>query len=289
MRRLVYFLVIPAILGSQCIAVSLSVRPPTVHWSDAKNSTAIRDESRDESVRLWEQAITAKGGRERLYSVHNMVISENQDYITHKGKKNRVRRERLFVFPNKYWFYDDYGSDVFGIDMHMYNYDTGLEYVGAPGNPETRLEPVIDRTKVPWLDNAPIFILLETKWLKPTFVKTSSENIGSKKVDVIETRLNGRRVDFALDRQTHLPVRVSFHNVNVTDNKMHTHVLRLGDYVNVNGIVVPQMLKLEDEDKRDSGGKQTVQFNVEYKESIFREPPSARLASPEAWRRNLKK
>src|ERR1044072_9721432 len=38
------------------------------------------DESRQEAERLWELAIAAKGGRERLYSVRNFVVSSKSRF-----------------------------------------------------------------------------------------------------------------------------------------------------------------------------------------------------------------
>ena len=53
---------------------------------------------------LWEQAIAAKGGREQLHQVTNLVVSYREtvrnflDFAVHRGDV-----ERLYVFPNKSW------------------------------------------------------------------------------------------------------------------------------------------------------------------------------------------
>lgn len=241
-----------------------------------RNTADVQRKTQTEAAGLWEQAIEAKGGRERLYSIYNMVVSAHQDYTTHKGRKNRVRREALYVFPNKYWFYDDYGPDVFGIGMHMYNYDTGMQYVGGPGDPQTRLEPINKTTERTRHEGGPITLLLETRWLKPIPLKARAERIGLKKVDVVQTDINGTRVDFALDRKTHLPIEVRFYDV--VDNKTYIDVQRLSDYTEVSAIKVPQTVKLSD----GTLDKSVIQFNVKYNEDIFTNPPTR--IDPETWR-----
>src|SRR5688500_11397330 len=53
--------------------------------------------------KLWEQAIGAKGGRDRLLSIKSMVISSRAEYRTHLGKRNSWYQEELLVFPYKQW------------------------------------------------------------------------------------------------------------------------------------------------------------------------------------------
>ena len=262
------------ILCSQYTAVSFSIPPSVALCSAVTTSTAAQDKSQTEARRIWEEAIAAKGGRELLYDVHNVLISSLADYITHKGRKNRLRSEYLFVFPNKYWFYEDYGKDVFGVRMHMFDYDEKVEYVGARGSPETKIEATGSRIKT--LDNGPISLLLETKWLKPIPIKATAGRIGSNKVDVVETAVNGRRVDFAFDQKAHLPVQVSFYNK--VGDKTSIDVQRFSDYTEVNGTKVPQTVKLSD----GTVDKSVIQFNVKYNEDIFTKPPAK--ADPEAWR-----
>lgn len=72
--------------------------------------------------------------------------------------------------------------------------------------------------------------------------KASTSTIGGKKVDAVETTINGRRVDFAIDRQTHLPIRISFYNT--INNEAYIDVQQFSDYIDVNGIKVPQIVKI---------------------------------------------
>lgn len=203
-----------------------------------------------------------------------MTISGSLGYKMDRGKKNRVRRDSLYVFPNKYWFYEDYGSDIFGVRTEMYDYDRNVMYNGAPSNPETRLQPITqDKNKA--FDNAPIAVLLETKWLRPLPLKAWAEWIGARTVDVVQTTVNDRRIDFAFDQQTHLLSEVRFHNV--VNGKTFVDVQRYSDYVEVDGIKVPQALTYV------QGGleKSAVRFNVEYDENVFLKPPT--MKNPIAW------
>jgi len=236
----------------------------------------LQNQTQAKAKALWERAIVAKGGRERLHSIYNLVVSTETAYLTRTGRRNQVRREYLFVFPDKYWSYEDYGSDVFGTRMQMLNYETKMQYVGSPGHPETILEPIKGLKRNKDINYLEIGLLLETKWQQPIAIKASTGLIGSKRVDVVETRINGRRVDFALDREMHLPIRISFYNA--INNKTYIDVQQFSDYVEVAGIRVPQRSKFEDGTEQ----KSVIQFNVEYNPAIFVKPPALGLGQ-KAW------
>lgn len=231
----------------------------------------------EEAARLWEQAIAAKGGRERLYAVRNLIISSRAEYRTSAFKKNQICQEGLYVLPNKSWLWNDLRPDVFGLSVTMYNYDTNMKYVISEGEPNNLPEPITDKEK----KDPPLYSLLvelpETKWLKPAPVKAGSGRIGLRPVDTVQTTVNGKRVDFALDQKTHLPVRVSYYDV--VKGKTYITTLDLSDYVEISGIKVPQGIKYDD----GTAYQQSYQFNVEYNEDIFIKPPPIE-AGPEAWK-----
>lgn len=230
-----------------------------------------------EAARLWEQAIAAKGGRDRLYEVHNIVISSRGKYRSRLSKNNQVRREELLVFPNKYWFWDDYRPDVFGLRVSMYNYDTNMKYVISDSEPDHQPEAIMNGQRNKALRNGQLSFLLETKWLKPTIVKASIGRTGLRRVDIVQTVVEGERVDFAFDHKTHLPIRVSFYDT--INGKTYISTNSFSHYVEVSGIKVPQIVKYDD----GSEYEQTYRFNVEYNKDIFIKPPSIE-AGPEAWR-----
>ena len=167
----------------------------------------------EEAAAIWEQAIAAKGGRGRFHAVRNMIMSTRGEYLTRSLKKNEVRGETLLVFPNKYWDWDDYRPDVFGLRISMYNYDTNVMYVISEGEPNHPPEPITETQRSKALRNAQLSFLLETQWLKPTLVKASTGMIGLRPVDIVQTTVEGERVDFAFDRKTHLAMRVSYYDI----------------------------------------------------------------------------
>ncbi len=92
----------------------------------------------------------------------------------------------------------------------------------------------------------------------------------------MRTTINDRRVDFTFDRETHLPVRISF--FKTIDKKTYIDVQHFSDYVEVGGIKVPQSVKLGD----GSEERSVVQFNVDYDPDIFVRPPPPGLGE-KAW------
>jgi hypothetical protein len=234
------------------------------------------DKQQEKGERVWEQAIAAKGGRDRLYAVCNMVISTRKVTIG-LFPKTQVRREELLVFPNLYWFRDDYRPDVFGVSVHMYNYNNNTSSVFSDDKTNHTPKPTTDVQGRKALKNDQLSFLLESKWLKPTILKANTGRIGPRSVDIVQTMVEGERVDFAFDRETHLPVRVSYYDV--VNGKTYVNVQSFSDYMDVAGIKVPQTVEYDDGSKY----KAAFQFNVEYDENIFINPPPIE-AGPEAWK-----
>lgn len=235
-------------------------------------------QQRNDAARLWEQAIAAKGGRERLHAVRNMVISTRGEYNSRLLKRNQIRREELLVFPNKYWFWDDYRPDVFGLRVSMYNYDSNMKYVISEGEPNQTPEPIAKGKRNKALRNDQLSFLLETQWLKPILIKASTGTIGlQRRVDIVETTIEGERVDFAFDQSTHLPVSVSYYDI--VNGKPYINVQSFSDYTEVDGVQLPRIIKFGDGSKYQA----SFQINVEYNETIFINPPRID-AGPQAWR-----
>jgi hypothetical protein len=174
-------------------------------------STDRKKDTEQEARRLWEQAIAAKGGREKLCGVKNMVISSRAEYGTHQGKRNSWYQEELVVFPDKTWHWNDMRPDVFGLRIEMRNYGAKTAYVLTPEVPKEEIRHLTNDYK--WeqtpLLNIQVLYFLETSWVKPVPIAVHQDKVKGQTVDVVQTQVLGERVDFALDAQTHLPVRVS--------------------------------------------------------------------------------
>jgi hypothetical protein len=224
-----------------------------------------------EAAALWEEAIEAKGGRVRLHGVTNIFESYSNK-----------RFYELNVFPDKQWYWADDRPTPLGVYVRMINLDLDLSYdvhewdSGMPVNKGKRNaseDPIVD---------IQLYYLLETQWVKPVPVRVYNASVGSKPVDIIQTMVNGHRYDFHLDKQSHLPLEVTFpwpQDSEGTNYGRGTIYATFADYAAVNGIQMPQ--KVGHMAKPDIS--QSIQLNVEYDASIFERPPSLKTG-PDAWR-----
>jgi hypothetical protein len=254
------------------------------------NAGQSTDQSQQRAVALWEEALQAKGGRGRLYSIRSMVISSSGSYkplefkikpegevSSRSGKHSGIFREELYVFPDMLWAWEDYRPAVFGLWLSVYNYQTKTAYVITDGEPNHPAEPIAENEPARrGFSVTQLMYLMESSWLKPKVVKVTTEKIGFRVVDVIQTEADAQRYDFAIDRKTHLPVRLTFYSQY--NGRVYRHVNGLSDYIDVDGIRVPLTLELEDGHKERSN----ITFNVDYDEKIFGNPPSIE-AGPKAW------
>lgn len=252
----------------------------------AINRVKPQESTQQEASRIWEQAIAAKGGRERLCAVQNLVISTVGNYTTSSGKANTVRTEALFVFPNKGWSWVDFRPDVFGLTVEMFNFDSNTHYLINSDNPPPARQTIPPTETSTSQTHGLLAYLLETKWVKPELLSAKTDRFGLHTVDVVRTMLRdnvegfvpeNKYIDFAFDRQTHLPIRVSYYHKR-GDEEVLDVAENLSDYTEVSGIKVPQKSGVD-----GRVDKIRIQINVKYNEEIFTNPPSV-AAGPEAWR-----
>ncbi len=268
------------LLGSALIIYGAGTVMSENTWR--KNSNPTAQSTQKEAAQLWEQAIAAKGGRERLHRVRNMVISSRAEYGTHLGKRNSWNQEELDVFPNKKWHWSDMRPDVFGLRVEMYNYERRVFYISTPDAPEkeTRQIPDYKTWERSTLLNDQVLYLMETSWVKPEPIAIYRSTVNGQTVDIVETQVFNERIDFALDSITHLPSRISYYNKSITGRGPLTiSNVDLSDYVEVNEIKVPRKVKPEN----GSVFSTKIQMNVEFNEEIFT-GPKAIEAGPEVWR-----
>lgn len=224
---------------------------------------------------VWEQAVEAKGGRARLYAINNAVILKHGVLRFDWFRSNQTLEESLFVFPNKLWSWNDMRPSVFGLTIESYDYDSHKYFTWPPLiNPkeETLTKPPEGGSLLYSL----LPYLLETKWLQPLPVAATPGKIGFRKIEIVQTTVNDRRVDFAFDQKSHLPLRITYYGAGKYQNS--NTMIHLSDYREVNGIKVPQKLKYDD----GTVYKEDVQFNVEYDPDVFTKPLSPDAGS-KAW------
>ena len=121
---------------------------------------------------------------------------------------------------------------------------------------------------------------METSYLKPIPQGKDVANIRGKKVDLIQTVLDGQRIDFGLDKVTHLPYSIDYYFYDpIGKNQLKlSYILR--DYRIFDGIAMATKMGRSNESGID---ELRYQFNVKYDESIFMTPPPFD-AGPEAWK-----
>ena len=235
-------------------------------------------QSAGEAKELWEKAVAAKGGRERLYQVNSLVMSYRETVrnflgvVVHRGVV-----ERLYVFPDKSWGWDDGLPPPFQLSVGWLDIEKDRRCELRAGASAPVCGPAKQGVSPPdeGLKQVQYLYLMETRWVKPTPLGVTEEKIGMKKVDVLRTRFENKRVDYSLDRKTHLPLRVALF---YGDSDRATLTIDLSDYMSVNGIQMPG---------RQKRGEISFQINPPYDEGVFTRPPSAE-AGPEAWRRPAK-
>jgi hypothetical protein len=242
-------------------------------------TSAVADEIQEsQSTRqaqaLWEQAVAAKGGREQLYRVNSLLMSYQETVrnflgiVVHRGDV-----ETLYVFPDKMWGWDDGLPPPFHLTVNLLDIGRDRRCTLYKGTAAPICGPVRQGKTQPdeGLVQVQLLYLMETKWVKPTPVGVGEERIDSKKVDVLHARFQDKRVDYFLDRKTHLPVRVS---IFYGGGERPTISVELSDYAPVGGVLMPGKQKK---------GKINFQINTPYDEGVFTRPPSIE-AGPHAWR-----
>ena len=278
-----------------CMAVTFICAASTV----ARADTPPDDSNRQRAQMLWEEAIRAKGGRERLHSINSFVISSTIDaFLIDPGFGSYTKAghtdseaERLYAMPGKAWLYEYTPSFSVSLEATVINVERNLCLVTlAPIGPARSVPGLSECVPTIWperLIQDPVLYLMETKWVRPVPVRTRTEGKGKKQQDVIETVVGELHVDFYLDRKTKLPVKLitqEYHGDPRMPRRMDLMVT-LEDYVEVDGIQMPRRVirepLLTQVQRRDTE-RAKYRFNVTYDEEIFNHPVS-RKAKLKDW------
>jgi hypothetical protein len=219
---------------------------------------------------VWEQAIAAKGGRERLHSIRNLVVDFREDFSrsTRPDVATSENIEGLYVFPNKLWEFYDHRPGLMGASGLMLDATREITW-GSNGYPAKNAYPDLVRR----LSEVQYLYLMETASVQPALVGVKADRFKGTDVDVVETRVGDERVDFWIDRASHLPARVvSTRTLRAGAPLQVVH--RLTDYQSIDGIQMAARVRTGD-DETDKVST-TYRFNVDYDESIFN-PESLRF------------
>jgi len=253
-----------------CLIV-VSAQPSNTKSISAKNQLAAEE--------IWDRVIEAKGGRAALHRVSSVQGSSSSTSRTNLGDAYPLTSVFLAVLPHKVWTCEDARPSVFGVTSLMLNYEDMTSYFALPGREnKTVALTQLQRSRRDY-QNTTILYLTESRWLKPRIVAAREDIVDRIPGYIVETDVDGRRVDFFVDRTTYLPNRIDFHNVG-PDAIVHTSKAILSDYKVVDGVKVPHRLSFEG----SSPASETIRFNVDYDPEIFVKPPSK--ITPDSWKKS---
>lgn len=252
------------------------------------------DPSRARAITLWEESIRAKGGRERLHSIENFLISSTVD-LRYRDRSQEEETERLYVMPGNAWIYT-YTPDLsVSLDVTVMSKERQFCWVtlapksyGVPG-----LSPCIPSTPIKYLVQDPVIYLMETDWLRPEPLRVRTEGKGHKQLDVIETKVAMLRIDFYLDRKTRLPVKLVtewYGGIGQATPGGGPMKIELDDYVDIEGILMPRRVTREPDGEAPVGEvlrrdteRATYRFNVTYNPKILG-GPAPKTAKRSDWK-----
>ena len=271
-------------IQSVVMIVCLLVLSATSIAAQSGASQMQTDKARREAEHMWEQMVKAKGGRERLHAVTNVLLIS--------GDKPKDMGIELYVYPDKSWRWTQAPPAPNFASVHMVNLDRNV-YLTA-NNVEPRAKMPVEMTDwrrraIKWeMLQGACAHLLETKWMQPQPLRVTRQRVGGKLMDVIETLLRDaasgheERMDFVVEPELLLVYRV----VQYYEGEPVSFYC-FDDYAAVDGIQMPRRTgktnyRFWNEQCRYPYALK-AQFNVDYDKSIFERPPSV-AAGPQAWK-----
>ena len=245
--------------------------------SVAKDAAAARQ--------LWDLAIAAKGGRERLHAVRSLLMTRVNAGCS---PENECELDELFVFPDKKWNYVFVPEKYPGRRKEVSIWDFGRNIWW------TKLGKVSvdisDRRYSSSLPYAQYYLLLESAWIQPIPLSKRAGKVEGVKYDVVRARVPGEIdvltensrelvIDFFLDKTTHLPVSIRVVRKGEPDDEgseIYT------EYEAVDGIMLPTKIR-RSTDYEEFVKKFSYQINVPVDIKIF-DGPISHSTERYAWR-----
>jgi len=248
------------------------------------------DSNRALAQQIWEEALQAKGGRDRLHAVQNFLTSGEIHVDAVKGS-HISEVQWLRALPGKAWLYEYTPEFIVSLDATVINLERNLcvkTLSPAKGNVPPR-SFCLPTTYTERLIQDPIIYLMETNSLRPVPIRTYEGKRGLNRVDVVETAVGKYRFDFYLDRKTKLPVKlvtdeyegifegtrpmgltIYFDNyVTVDGIKMPTRVTREPKHIPISDFWVLSGAPEFPEKARRDIELFSYKFNVAYEETLF--------------------
>lgn len=233
------------------------------------------EDSEAKAKQLWELAIAAKGGRERLHRVESVFRSYARTYT-------------LAVFPDRFLEWEDSRPSPLGLSVQMHRLDKDIGYYVSERmkKPSLRSDTEYASGRLRRLQ---LMYLMETLWVKPAPYDAGEEIFNRKAFDVVYATAHGWEVSYLLDKETHLPMAYRFHGKKGVAERASDPplIMEFRDYVEVDGIKMPGKERgpqMPIELTKMPWIETKFEFNVEYDPRVFERPPSIE-DGPNAWRR----
>ena len=158
----------------------------------------------------------------------------------------------------------------------------GIGYFGYPKNDIRKTSDF--RGEKDALKDTQLVYLNETKWLKPKPVRVLLDKKIPTNVEAIETDLDGERVDFWVDRENHLPVKIIQYRVfEFGVGLKPSYTWDLSDYQRMNGIQIPYQISTSMLSDPPSTIRSLPILNPKLREDLFTSPPRFE-DGPDAWK-----
>lgn len=245
---------------------------------------------------LWEKVIEAKGGREKLYSVQNLIVSSKSQSQKDSKEFSNSHLVDLFVLPSQWWSWIDQRPG-FTLAIRQYDFKRELGYeIEENASLDVLFKPLksLDTSqgrseqakvaehysfeKKKFYENQLIY-LMETKWFKPKIEGFRTERIGFKEINIIEVSCGLEKIEYYIDTRTNLPNQIKMRTWIESTKDYYEDAFYLEDYIEIEGVKFPQVIRRG----RKTRTKTTYQVNVKYNESLFENQPRIDMG-PDAWK-----
>ena len=253
-----------------------------VHDSFAQSDPAKESEA---ARNLWNLAIAAKGGRERLHAVQNLLMTRVN---TGCSPENECELDELFVFPDKKWSYvfvpDKYPGGRKEVSIWDFGRNIWWTKLGKVS------VDISDRRYSSRLPYAQYYLLLESAWIQPIPMSKRTGKIEGTKYDVVRARIPGEIdvltensrelvIDYFLDRKTRLPVSIRVVRDGEPDDEGSS--IYTG-YKSVDGILLPTEIR-RSTDYEKFVQEFSYQINIPVDVKVF-DGPITQVTRRYAWR-----
>lgn len=239
-------------------------------------------ESLVKAQQTWEQAVASLGGRERILNIKNIL-----------GYDKEQTKVSLKVLPDKFWWWSEDRKPI-GTNVSTYDFSKNLGYRIKKGDPDNFSYPLTGNSRERILSGI-LYILLETKWIKPQLIGSDIIKIDGKEYDVVCTEVTFpdnqktdkqimERHDYLFDRATHLV----FRNIRYFDKSIGggDYTWEYSNYVAVKGIkfATESRYKFSRDKHWSSRTEYITDIDVDYRKDLFDKPPSIK-DGPNGWKK----